>query len=57
LKWGRLIDFLDSTFFKTHQTWVEAEVRRIARSGFIADNDVSHNGGNTWLLHRFKMNL
>ena len=57
LKWGRLIDFLDFQFFKTHQTWVEAEVRRIARSGFIADNDVSHNGGNTWLLLRFKMLL
>jgi hypothetical protein len=57
LKLSRLLDFFDSKFFKTHQTWVEAEVRRIARSGFIADHDVSHNGGNTWLLLRFKMNL
>src|SRR5262249_11265682 len=33
---ARRIDFFDSTFFKRHQIWVETEVRRIARSGFIA---------------------
>jgi hypothetical protein len=40
---------------KEHKTWVEAEVRGIARSGFIADDKVAHDGGNTWLLLRFKM--
>jgi hypothetical protein len=54
---GRLIDFFDAPFFNNHQMWIEAEVRRIARSGFIADDKVSHNGGNTWLLLRFKMML
>ena len=54
---GRLIDFFDAQFFKIHQMWVEAEVRRIERSGFIADDKVSHHGSNTWLLLRFKMML
>ena len=54
---GRLIDFFDAQFFKTHPMWIEAEVRRIERSGFIADDQVSHNGDNTWLLLRFKMML
>src|SRR5262245_43170014 len=54
---GRLIDFFDAPFFKIHQMWIEAEVRRIVRSGFIADDQVSHNGENTWLLLRFKMML
>jgi len=54
---ARRIDFFDSTFFKRHQIWVETEVRRIARSGFIADDKVTHNGANTWLLLRFKMTL
>jgi hypothetical protein len=54
---GRHIDFFAASFFKTHQMWLEAEVRRIERSGFIADDNVSHNGGNTWLLLRFKMML
>jgi hypothetical protein len=52
---SRRVDFLTSSFFKEHKTWVEAEVRRIARSGFIADDKVAHDGGNTWLLLRFKM--
>jgi Domain of unknown function (DUF3943) len=52
---GRHIDFFHSTFFKRHQIWLETEVRRIARSGFIADSKVTHDGGNTWLLLRFKM--
>jgi hypothetical protein len=54
---GRLIDFFDAQFFKIHPMWIEAEVRRIERSGFIADDQVSHNGDNTWLLLRFKMML
>jgi hypothetical protein len=54
---GRLIDFFDAQFFQIHPMWIEAEVRRIERSGFIADDQVSHNGGNTWLLLRFKMML
>jgi hypothetical protein len=54
---GRRIDFFDSIFFKRHQIWVETEVRRIVRSGFIADNEVTHNGANTWLLLRLRMTL
>ena len=54
---GRLIDFFDAQFFKIHPIWIEAEVRRIERSGFIADDQVSHNGDNTWFLLRFKMML
>ena len=54
---GRLVDFFDAQFFKSHPMWIEAEVRRIERSGFIADDQVSHNGDNTWLLLRFKMIL
>jgi hypothetical protein len=54
---ARRIDFLDSTFFRRHQIWVETEVRRIARSGFIADDEVTHSGGTTWLLLRLKMTL
>jgi hypothetical protein len=54
---GRLIDFFDAQFLKIHPMWIEAEVRRIERSGFIADDQVSHNGDNTWLLLRFKMML
>jgi hypothetical protein len=52
---SRRVDFFASSFFQAHKTWVEAEVRRIARSGFIADDKVAHDGGNTWLLLRFKM--
>ena len=29
---GRLIDFFDVPFLKTHPLWIEAEVRRIERS-------------------------
>jgi len=54
---GRLIDFFDAQFFKIHPLWIEAEVRRIERSGFIADDQVSYNGDNTWLLLRFKITL
>jgi hypothetical protein len=54
---ARRIDFFDSTFFKRHPIWVETEVRRIARSGFIADDEVTHNGANTWLLLRLRMSL
>jgi Domain of unknown function (DUF3943) len=54
---GRLIDFFDVPFLKTHPLWIEAEVRRIERSGFIADDQISHSGDNTWLLLRFKMTL
>jgi hypothetical protein len=54
---GQLINFFDAQFFKNHQMWIEAEVRRIARSGFIADGKVAHNGENTWLLLRFRMML
>jgi hypothetical protein len=54
---GQLLNFFDAQFFKNHEIWIEAEARRIARSGFIADDKVSHDGGNTWLLLRFKMML
>jgi hypothetical protein len=54
---GQLINFFDAQFFKNHEIWIEAEVRRIARSGFIADGRVAHNGENTWLLLRFRMML
>jgi hypothetical protein len=54
---GQLVNFFDAKFFKDHEIWIEAEARRIARSGFIADDKVSHDGGNTWLLLRFKMML
>src|SRR5262245_5450117 len=54
---GRHIDFFHATFFTRHQLWLETEVRRIARSGFIADSKVTHDGGNTWLLLRLKMTL
>jgi hypothetical protein len=54
---GQLLNFFDAKFFKNHEIWIEAEARRIARSGFIADDKVSHDGGNTWLLLRFKMML
>jgi hypothetical protein len=54
---GQLMHFFDATFFKNHEIWIEAEVRRIARSGFIADGKVAHSGENTWLLLRFRMML
>jgi hypothetical protein len=54
---GQLIHFFDAKFFEDHPIWIEAEVRRIARSGFIADGNVAHNGENTWLLLRFRMML
>jgi Domain of unknown function (DUF3943) len=52
---SRRVDFFASSFSKMHEMRVEAEVRRIARSGFIADDKIAHDGGNTWLLLRFKM--
>jgi hypothetical protein len=54
---GQLLNFFDGNFFKKHDIWIEAEVRSIARSGFIADSKVSHEGRNTWLLLRFRMML
>jgi hypothetical protein len=54
---GQLLNFFDAQFFKNHEIWIEAEARGITRSGFIADNKVSHDGGNAWLLLRFKMML
>ena len=54
---GRLLDFFDAPFLTIHPIWIEAEVRRIARAGFIADDHVSQHGANTWLLLRFKMML
>jgi hypothetical protein len=54
---GRRVDFFDAPFFKMHPMWIEAEVRRRERSGFIADDHVSYNGDTTWLLLRFKMTL
>jgi hypothetical protein len=54
---GQLLNFFDAKFFKNHEIWIEAEARRIVRSGFIADDKVSHDGGNTWLLLRLKMML
>jgi hypothetical protein len=54
---GHRVNFFDAKFINDHQIWIEAEVRRIARSGFIADGRVAHNGENTWLLLRFRMML
>jgi len=54
---GRLIDFFAAQFFESHPLWIEAEVRRRERSGFIADDQVSHSGSNAWLLLRFKLML
>jgi hypothetical protein len=54
---GRLLHFFEAEFFKNHPLWIEAEVRRIARSGFIADGNIAHNGENTWLLLRLRMML
>jgi hypothetical protein len=52
---GRLIDFIDAKFFKKHQIWAEAEVRRRSRTGFIADDAVTHDGSNTWFLMRIRI--
>jgi hypothetical protein len=52
---GRLIDFIDAKFFKKYQVWVEAEVRRRSRTGFIADDAVTHDGSNTWFLMRIRI--
>jgi hypothetical protein len=54
---ARRLDFLDAIFFQRHQIWVETEVRRIARAGFIDDDAVTQSGGTTWLLLRLKMTL
>jgi hypothetical protein len=54
---GRQLDFLDAKFFQQHPISVEAEARRIVRSGFIADDQVSHAGSTTWLLLRFRLSL
>ena len=54
---GQLLNFFDAQFFKNHDIWIEVEARGITRSGFIADSKVSHDGGNAWLLLRFKMML
>jgi hypothetical protein len=54
---GRQLDFLDATFFQRHPISVEAEARRIVRSGFIADDRVAYAGSTTWLLLRFRMSL
>ena len=54
---SRRVDFFASSFFQRHQVWLEAEMRRMERSGFIADDKVAHDGGNTWLLFRVKMVL
>ena len=54
---SRLVEFPGSRFLPTHHIWIETEVRHIDRTGFIADDRVSHAGGNTWLFLRFKMPL
>ena len=54
---GRLVDFIDVAFLKTHPIWAEAEVRRSIRTGFIADDEVTHAGGNTWFMLRFSIIL
>jgi hypothetical protein len=51
---GRAIDFIDVKFLKTHQIWAEVEVRRSARTGFIADEEVVHAGGKSWFILCFK---
>jgi hypothetical protein len=52
---GRLIDFIDAKFFKKNQVWAEAEVRRRSRTGFIADDAVTHDGSTTWFLMRIRI--
>jgi hypothetical protein len=55
VSFGRRLDFIETPFFKRHQVWAEAEVRRRERSGFIADDAVAHDGGNTWFLIRIRI--
>jgi hypothetical protein len=54
---GQRLNFFAVNFLKNYDIWIEAEVRGLARSGWIADRKVSHEGGNTWLLLRFRMML
>ena len=54
---GRRLDFLTGTLVPNHPVWLEAEWRRIARTGWIADDDVSYSGGTMWLLLRVRMNM
>jgi hypothetical protein len=54
---GRRLDFLMGRVVPNHPVWLEAEWRRIARTGWIAENAVSHDGGTMWLLLRLRMNL
>jgi hypothetical protein len=54
---GRRLDFLTGKLVPNHPVWLEAEWRRIARTGWIADDDVTHSGGTMWLLLRVRMSL
>lgn len=54
---GRRLDFLDVKLLQRYPTWIEAEWRRIDRTGWIADDNVTHAGSTTWLLLRLRMNL
>jgi hypothetical protein len=54
---GQRLHFFAAPFLKNHDLWIEAEVRSIARSGWIADSKVAQEGRNTWLLLRFRMML
>ena len=54
---GRRLDFLDVKLWQRYPTWIEAEWRRIDRTGRIADDNVAHVGSTTWLLLRLRLNL
>jgi len=54
---ARRLDFLNVKLLQTYSTWLEAEWRRIDRTGWTADDNVAHAGGTTWLLLRLRMNL
>ncbi|MGE3537965.1 MAG: DUF3943 domain-containing protein [Candidatus Tectimicrobiota bacterium] len=54
---GRRLDFLTGKLWQDAPLWIEAEWRRIARQGFIEEDDVRHAGGTSWLLLRFRMPL
>jgi hypothetical protein len=54
---GRRLDFLPVKFLQSYPTWIEAEWRRIDRTGWIADDHVAHAGDTMWLLLGLRMYL
>jgi Domain of unknown function (DUF3943) len=54
---GRRLDFLALQLVQKYPVWLEAEWRRTDRTGWIADDAVTHAGGTMWLLLRLRMSL